>query len=657
MATLDEIAAKYAGGEQGKPVSMLDEIAKKYEKSSQAKDGVVQDQQPQESKYSQETLDAHRADMFRRNERPLFPNVGRIEKTSISPTGNTEPMSIQDLKNMAGGMTQSMRGALNFVKPGLGERTLPIGGVDTNSNSYMGGSFADPVALGMGFAATPLTLPVKGAGLLGGAKAIGLDAVTGAGMGGLLGGLSDSGTAETGAAVGALANPVMRGLLSSGKGVYDWGHKALAGKQGQVISYLDSLFGNQAERSRVANDLSAMKPEVTGERLSVGALAGNPTEAAAKLAALENMARNRENTAATFKMQDLYNQDQRAIPLEAISSVGPRAEKTRTSITAPMYSAAGKEMLNADPTLLTILQGSEIAPMVRNMNESMHQGQINSLVAGRTPIPTSTSGKVTPGIDLPEWAMSPRTPDVVTPQQISGESLQRLHGEIQKRINTLTGTSDQAGKTELGQLIEADKQLKNWLRTNSKGYAEADATFRDLSQYPNQANIAQTLLSALRSPLDSERAASFAAAQRKASEAAGFKNLEGVMSPIQMKWISGIQNSLERNDATKRLAIPQQALPGQVNSLDAAVASIPTWFNQKITAAKNIIEAGGKRIDKEALDEIAKLTLDPQKMALVLKEFTPDEQKTLIRTSMEFFRKNMRPVQASALSGFLNTQE
>lgn len=648
MATAEQYAEWIVANQSKQGTPEFDTVAAAYK---QAKEGVLAEtsQQP-EPTYTPDALSAHRDAMRKRTDKGLLP-------AWLAP--ELIPNTKQDLKNLAGGMTQSVRGGLNLVSSGLGEKVAPLGGVDTNSNFYTGGTFADPVAIGAGLAAAPLSLPVKGAGLLGGAKAIGLDAAVGAGMGGILGGLSDSSNAETGAMVGAVANPAIRGLLSAGRSVYDWGHKALSGKEGQVTSYLNTLFGNQAERRKVAADLSGMKPDVTGERLSVGQLAGmsNPTEASAKLAALENTARNRENTAAEFKMRDLYNQEQRAKPLEAIAGVGPRAEKVRDSITGPMYDAAGKEMLNADPALLTILQGKEIAPMVRGMNDSMQQGQINALVAGRTPIPTGKSGAVTPGIDLPEWAMMPRTPDVVKPQQVSGEALQRLHGEIQKRINTLTGTSDQAGKTELGQLIEADKQLKGWLRTNSKGYADADASFRDLSQYPNQAGVAQTLLNALRSPLDSERAAAFAAAQRKASEQTGFKNLEGVMSPTQLKWINGIQSSLERNDAAKRLAIPQQALPQPIGNVESAVQALPSWWHQGYTAAKKIIELGGKRIDKEAMDEIAKLTLDPQKMATVLKQFTPDEQQTIMRSVISFSQKNMKPIQASAMSGLLNTQE
>lgn len=516
-------------------------------------------------------------------------------------------------------------------------------GVDKSSPAYIAGTMADPYAMAIGSGVfsraeqLPKILPVL--------DKYAKNILAGAGTGGAIGGLSEDGDAATGAGVGAGISAALGPLGWAGKKVWDISSNLRHGATGQAQNYLSKIFGDKVGRAQVADELIRLKSGVTGERPTAGLAAVSGDKPIVALKAMEEGARSRPTVAADFAIRDAANEAARARPLEAIADVGrrvpategakvnlSRAEATRKNITEQMYKEAGKDIVNVDDKLLTILSGAEVGPAAGRAVKSMDQAIANAVSQGRTPPTGFTPGSKVASQSLPEWAMFPTTPEVIKPSTVSINGLQRIKNEIDKDISSLVGATDSAGATKLAQLKVARAQLDQWMRGNSEKWGQAQDTFKALSAPQNQADVAEVLLNALRSPVGVERGSTFANAIRNAPQTitkAGvprFEEIGQVMSPQQMRWIDAVKGSVEREGRYHGLSAKQSMLPEVKNTIDVIREGTPNWLNVVTTTFHKVMAKAGGKLDSQSQAIVDRLMLEPEKLAAFMRQATPNER-------------------------------
>jgi hypothetical protein len=564
---------------------------------------------------------------------------------AVAPAPPTDEKSTDWRENLAAGATAIPRAIANLPSklldaPWLKSELDLLGKhADKDSAAYTAGTLLDPAALAIGSGGFQAAqkIPAIGNYLR--------NVVAGAGTGAAIGGLSEDGTAGSGAAVGAGLSAVLGPLGYLGKKAWDTGRNLASGSQGQASNYLAELFGGSADRAKVADRLLAIKSGVSGDRPTTGMAAVVGGEPMPVLKALEERARTSPSMAKQFASRDTANEAARALPLEVIAAVGrrqpaaqgmptnlSRVEGTRKNITSPLYAEAGKDILPVDKQLLTTLSGAEIQPAANRAGASLDQATANALAAGRTPPPGYTQPKVTPPPEgTPYWAQNPAPQATVEPATVSVNALQRIKNEIDKDITSLSGTTDSAGATKLAQLKVARGQIDQWMRKGSQKWTDAQDTFKALSIPQNQADVAEVLLRSLQSPAGLERATAFGTAFRNAPQTitkAGvprFEELGQVFSPTQMKWANAVKESVDREAQYAALKAPQSILPDVKNALDTVKESSPNWLNATMTAFHKVMAKAGGRLDQQSQVIIDGLMLEPTKLAAFLNKATPAE--------------------------------
>lgn len=575
----------------------------------------------------------------------LVGNKWHTSETAASPAQSSEKTT-DWRENLAAGATALPRAIANipsklFDAPWMKSELDVLGKhADKKSGAYTVGTLLDPASLAIGSGGFQAASKIPALGSY--AKNI----IGGAGTGAAIGGLSEEGSAASGAGVGAAISAALGPAGYVGKKLWGIGRNLASGTQGQVSNYLAEIFGGSPERAKVAERLLALKSGVTGERPTSGmasVIGGEPIPA---LKAMEEGARNRPGMSAEFAVRDAANEAARARPFDVIAAIGRRKpaeqgmpinpskiESVRKGITSPLYNEAGKDIIPVDSQLLATLGGAEVQPAARRAGTSLDQAIANAVSAGKTPPPGYTQPKVTPAPEgTPYWAQNPAPKPTVEPATISINALQRVRTEIDKDISALSGTTDSAGATKLAQLKVARSQVDGWMRNKSPKYAEAQDTFKDLSVPQNQADVAEVLLKALQSPSGVERAAAFGTAFRNAPQTitkAGvprFEELGQVFSPTQMKWANAVKESVGNEGKYAALKSPQSILPEVKNSIDSIREASPNWLNVAMTTFHKVMAKAGGRLDSQSQSIIDGLMLEPSKLAVFLNKATPSER-------------------------------
>lgn len=581
--------------------------------------------------------------------RILAGEIRKMRSATPAVAATPEPTSEKTTdwrENLAAGATALPRAIANipsklFDAPWMKSELDVLGKhADKKSGAYTVGTLLDPASLAIGSGGFQAASKIPALGSY--AKNI----IGGAGTGAAIGGLSEEGSAASGAGVGAAISAALGPAGYVGKKLWDTGRNLASGTQGQVSNYLAEIFGGSPERAKVAERLLALKSGVTGERPTSGmasVIGGEPIPA---LKAMEEGARNRPGMSAEFAVRDAANEAARARPFDVIAAIGRRKpaeqgmpinpskiESVRKGITSPLYNEAGKDIIPVDSQLLATLGGAEVQPAARRAGTSLDQAIANAVSAGKTPPPGYTQPKVTPAPEgTPYWAQNPAPKPTVEPATISINALQRVRTEIDKDISALSGTTDSAGATKLAQLKVARSQVDGWMRNKSPKYAEAQDTFKDLSVPQNQADVAEVLLKALQSPSGVERAAAFGTAFRNAPQTitkAGvprFEELGQVFSPTQMKWANAVKESVGNEGKYAALKSPQSILPEVKNSIDSIREASPNWLNVAMTTFHKVMAKAGGRLDSQSQSIIDGLMLEPSKLAVFLNKATPSER-------------------------------
>ena len=450
------------------------------------------------------------------------------------------------------------------------------------------------------------------------------------------------------AGAGALLGPTLAGLWRGASGAMGGLQNVLGGAEGQAVRDLRRVFGDRTDEA-VAK-LRALRGGVPGEAPTAGMAASARLP---ELKVLEEGARSRPGANA-FLERDVANQGAREQVLENIAEPGRRyfnpqtgevdlstAQALRKRATDPLYEMAGRDTINLNPQLTDILAGAEIQPAARRAGMSFQQGQTNDLVAGRSPASSRTfGGPSDPGIGryLPEVdAYAARHPFMPNYGQASVDDLQRLKNEIGKDISTIGNANDSAANVRRAQLTEARQQLDAAMREQSGAYGTASTVYKNLSAPQNQADVAQSLLEALRSPAGVERATSFMGAMRNApnliKNATGqqrFSDLGQVMSRDQMAGIRGLENSVQREADYAALSANKGMVPEYLSPMEKVEEAIPGFLSKSVTALRKGLKLAGKRSDEAVQKVVDQAMLDPSKLAGLLESLPPTERSKIM---------------------------
>jgi hypothetical protein len=199
----------------------------------------------------------------------------------------------------------------------------------------------------------------------------------------------------------------------------------------------------------------------------------------------------------------------------------------------------------------------------------------------------------------------------------------------------LTRTGDNAlSRTEKQAVQAAKKELVGWVSAKNPEFARARAAFEEASKPINRMEVGQFLQQRLQTPLDAERAGSFALAVQNAAgtikKASGqpFERLSDVLTPKQTAAVDNILADLQR---TAR----GQELSGRsiVGAGGKATTELPNLLNRYAVITNTVLRALKKDSNTEINRVAAELLLDPQKMAAFMQGI-PASKSNLIADAM-----------------------
>jgi hypothetical protein len=199
----------------------------------------------------------------------------------------------------------------------------------------------------------------------------------------------------------------------------------------------------------------------------------------------------------------------------------------------------------------------------------------------------------------------------------------------------LTRTGDNAlSRTEKQAVQSAKKELVGWVSAKNPEFARARAAFEEASKPINRMEVGQFLQQRLQTPLDAERAGSFALAVQNAAgtikKASGqpFERLSDVLTPKQTAAVDNILADLQR---TAR----GQELSGRsiVGAGGKATTELPNLLNRYAVITNTVLRALKKDSNTEINRVAAELLLDPQKMAAFMQGI-PASKSNLIADAM-----------------------
>ena len=409
-----------------------------------------------------------------------------------------------------------------------------------------------------------------------------------------------------GAAVGAAGRYAGRAARSFVEPFTEAGQNRIAGNLIRRFGEGGPITGNAAEL--VPGSIPRLS-EVTGNAglgsLELGFSSANPEmknaiarqvaqNNAARFAALSNLAGSEADRAA--------------------------AVQARSAATRPLYDAATAVNVPVDAELNALMRRPSLQSAVgRAENLAAEQGgtfglsQPQNLASRRVTVTGEVPGQAgsMAGAGAATPAVPPRTFSVsrtVNPrggvagegtgvrrtQEVSGQDLQNLKLAMDAQL--LDPTSGIAGR-EVGAVEDTRNALVNWLRNRIPGFKEADLQYAEMSKPIAQMDIGQRLIDKYTTALErlggdappKIKAEAFAQAvldERKLLKNSkvheGYKSLEDVFTPEQLKSLQGLADDLARaahgTNAGKTVGattfqnlstnnILENALPGPVRAL------------------------------------------------------------------------------------------
>ena len=251
----------------------------------------------------------------------------------------------QELLEFGSGATDVIRGALNQARPGLGDRVLPP--TPGDSGWEMAGRMADPaswlIAGGVGKVLPFVPLLAKGA--KGIPRQLAKNVTAGAVPGGIIGALSDTGEAGTGATFGATAGAVLPPVVG--------GVSRVANKIWEHIKPTPGGIGVKAAGDKaddVINTMRLTRSATPGVKLTAGQ-AATPA-GSAEFSALQE-AVSKSDPSRYLRIEG-EQEGARGWAMRGVARNPTElrvAQKTRSDTAETNYGAAYKQAIKADPEL------------------------------------------------------------------------------------------------------------------------------------------------------------------------------------------------------------------------------------------------------------------------------------------------------------------
>jgi hypothetical protein len=200
----------------------------------------------------------------------------------------------------------------------------------------------------------------------------------------------------------------------------------------------------------------------------------------------------------------------------------------------------------------------------------------------------------------------------------------------------VSGTArDAIGRSEQRAAANAKDQLVAWLASKNPAYDTARANFAARSKPINEMEVGQYLEQKLVPALDSgERASVFAQAVRDApltlKRSTGqprYESLDQVLAPAQNQTVRNVMDSLQRDSIFNELA--KQGTTNMRERISPVQAPPTGFFKPIISAARSWINRASEGSLERAMDQLAPIMKDPQKMALLMEQASPKEKQAI----------------------------
>lgn len=388
----------------------------------------------------------------------------------------------------------------------------------------------------------------------------------------------------------------------------------------------------EATEGRAPEVINALRnqPEIVPGALPTAGEAAAPT-GVTRYAALQENAR--------AQMPSEYfarSQAQNTARVAAIREVGgtpldlATAQKVREATAKTNYGAAGRQLVDVDPTFTALLDRPSM-DLVLTRAKRLAAERNKPFSIGRT----APEQKI-PGRNLGAGWQEPET---VIPAQTAKYPVESMHF-VKMAFDDLI--KDPAtfgiGKVEAAAIAGTRREFLNWLEGKASDYGAARATFARQSGPINQMEVGQYLEGKLASALQGDvalRPGVFAGAveaapqtiKRATSGAARYESLSDILTPDQLKIVEDVRQDLARQASYReqaqaaRIAGPQAARAGteQVQKVAGGV-SIPNPLETVVTVANALLKRLAGKIDRKLAIEIATEMLDPQTAAAALEQ-------------------------------------
>jgi hypothetical protein len=235
--------------------------------------------------------------------------------------------------------------------------------------------------------------------------------------------------------------------------------------------------------------------------------------------------------------------------------------------------------------------------------------------------------------------------DLYTIRKEIGNDIRRFAEDAKNWDSKLTAGLEKNIKTYIDNSIEkaGGVRWKEYLDNYSK-----------YSTKINQMEIGQFLERKLNSPMNVERAGSFAQAVseaastiKRASGVSRFEKLGEVLTPKQEASINAVLADLKRSDAASKLA--ERA---RVSGIEAGEAELPQLLNRTAAITNAILRALKRDAIPEMNREMAKLFADPQAMAA----FMSSAPKSRVKDFVNSFYPKLTPENQAIFDSIVEVQ-
>lgn len=223
-------------------------------------------------------------------------------------------------------------------------------------------------------------------------------------------------------------------------------------------------------------------------------------------------------------------------------------------------------------------------------------------------------------------------------EKFSVQNLQRIKESLDAGIKTAKASADAGKRPELSpaELEGTKKAFVEWLSSRSPGWKAARLQYAEDSIPINRMEVGQELEKSLTSAIGKERAPAFATAVQESARtikrATGqprYEKLDDVLDPNQAQSVRNVVDDLKRDAQSSQLAeagLPQgRELLGQITP-----KVMPSgMFSPNYSVARAILNRIGGTVTKKAVPRLAEAMEDPQLMARLMREASPQEMKVI----------------------------